>query len=90
MRLRWEIATADRSLTADEVERLTAAHRPLVRPRDGWVLLDDRLARRLRRTPRELTGVQALTAARTVQATDLSETDQRAGLSREQTALYQA
>ncbi|MFG3437402.1 DEAD/DEAH box helicase [Nonomuraea sp. NPDC047897] len=62
----WQLALGGERLTAAEMDRLAEAHRPVVRLRDQWVLVDPELARRARRrdlTP--LTGLQALGAALT-------------------------
>jgi superfamily II DNA or RNA helicase len=49
---RWRVALGDRELTAEELERLVQAHRPIVRLRDQWVVVDRDLVRRLRRAAR--------------------------------------
>ncbi|BBA98436.1 putative helicase [Actinacidiphila reveromycinica] len=45
---RWRIALGGEELTGAEIERLVRAHRPVVRLRGRWVLLDPDLVRRLR------------------------------------------
>ncbi|WP_438816905.1 SNF2-related protein [Umezawaea beigongshangensis] len=62
----WQLALGDAPLTGAEMDRLAEAHRPVVRLRDQWVLVDPSLARRARE--RELTPlspVDALAAALT-------------------------
>ena len=46
--LDWRISVGGRVLTADELDRLADAHRPVVRLRDGWVLVDAETLRRAR------------------------------------------
>ncbi|MFJ9377615.1 SNF2-related protein [Streptomyces sp. NPDC101455] len=69
---RWRVALGDRELTEEELERLVQAHRPIVRLRDQWVVVDPELVRRLRRAKRSetapassLTAIDALGAALT-------------------------
>ncbi|MET8134177.1 DEAD/DEAH box helicase [Streptomyces sp. NPDC005251] len=68
---RWRVALGDRELTEEELERLVQAHRPIVRLRDQWVVVDPELVRRLRRAaqprtaPASLTAIDALGAALT-------------------------
>ncbi|MEE1808903.1 DEAD/DEAH box helicase [Streptomyces sp. BE133] len=66
---RWRVALGDQELTEDELERLVQAHRPIVRLRDQWVVVDPELVRRLRRTARSrttsITAIDALGAALT-------------------------
>ncbi|WP_406016536.1 SNF2-related protein [Streptomyces sp. NBC_00984] len=66
---RWRVALGDQELTEDELERLVQAHRPIVRLRDQWVVVDPELVRRLRRAARSrtasLTAIDALGAALT-------------------------
>ncbi len=66
---RWRVALGDRELTEEELERLVQAHRPIVRLRDQWVVVDPELVRRLRRTRQSkaatLTAIDALGAALT-------------------------
>jgi superfamily II DNA or RNA helicase len=66
---RWRVALGDQELTEEELERLVQAHRPIVRLRDQWVVVDPELVRRLRRAARpgapSLTAIDALGAALT-------------------------
>jgi SNF2 family DNA or RNA helicase len=66
---RWRVALGDQELTEGELERLVQAHRPIVRLRDQWVVVDPELVRRLRRAARpgatSLTAIDALGAALT-------------------------
>ncbi|MEU1299304.1 DEAD/DEAH box helicase [Streptomyces shenzhenensis] len=66
---RWRVALGDRELTEDELERLVRAHRPIVRLRDQWVVVDPELVRRLRRATQSrttsLAPIDALSAALT-------------------------
>ncbi|MGA5703740.1 DEAD/DEAH box helicase [Peterkaempfera bronchialis] len=63
---RWRLAVGDRELTEEELDRLAEAHRPVVRLRDQWVLVDPELVRRAReRQRRPLTTLDALGAALT-------------------------
>ncbi|WP_075737967.1 DEAD/DEAH box helicase, partial [Streptomyces acidiscabies] len=66
---RWRVALGDRELTEEELERLVQAHRPIVRLRDQWVVVDPELVRRLRRAAQSatapLTPIDALGAALT-------------------------
>ncbi|MET7298166.1 DEAD/DEAH box helicase [Embleya sp. NPDC005575] len=66
---RWQIALGDRELTEEELERLVRAHRPIVRLRDQWVVVDPELVRRLRRAAQSgtpsLTAIDALGAVLT-------------------------
>jgi superfamily II DNA or RNA helicase len=66
---RWRVALGDRELTEEELERLVQAHRPIVRLRDQWVVVDPELVRRLRRAAQSgtpsLTAIDALGAALT-------------------------
>ncbi|MEU0739896.1 DEAD/DEAH box helicase [Streptomyces sp. NPDC006134] len=62
----WRFALGDRRLTREELDRLAESHRPLVRLRDRWVLVDPEEARRARaRQDRKVTAVDALAAALT-------------------------
>ncbi|CAG7643837.1 DEAD/DEAH box helicase [Actinacidiphila bryophytorum] len=61
----WRVALGDDDLTPAELEELVAAHRPVVRLRDRWVVVDAELVRRLRRRRPPLTPVDALAAALT-------------------------
>ncbi len=66
---RWRVALGDQELTEEELEQLVRAHRPIVRLRDQWVVVDPELVRRLRRAARSgassLTAIDALGAALT-------------------------
>ncbi|WP_406729736.1 DEAD/DEAH box helicase [Streptomyces sp. GD-15H] len=66
---RWRVALGDQELTEEELERLVQAHRPIVRLRDQWVVVDPELVRRLRRAAQSrttsLTPIDALGAALT-------------------------
>ncbi|MCX5300012.1 DEAD/DEAH box helicase [Streptomyces sp. NBC_00193] len=65
----WRYALSGQGdLTADELDRLAEAKRPLVRLRDQWVLIDPAAARRARalaRENREVTAADALAAVLT-------------------------
>lgn len=62
----WQLALGGQRLTAEEMDRLAEAHRPVVRLRDQWVLIDPDLARKARqRELKPLTGIEALAAALT-------------------------
>ncbi|WP_327308128.1 SNF2-related protein [Streptomyces sp. NBC_01298] len=65
----WRYGLGGRGdLTADELDRLAEAKRPLVRLRDQWVLIDPAAARRTRalaRQLREVTAADALAAVLT-------------------------
>ncbi|MEV4090315.1 SNF2 helicase-associated domain-containing protein, partial [Nonomuraea fuscirosea] len=62
----WQLALGGERLSAAEMDRLAEAHRPVVRLRDQWVLIDPELARRARqRDLKPLTGIEALGAALT-------------------------
>ncbi|MEU0663824.1 SNF2-related protein [Streptomyces lavendulocolor] len=66
---RWRVALGDQELTEEELEHLVQAHRPIVRLRDQWVVVDPELVRRLRRAAQSqtpsLTAIEALGAALT-------------------------
>ncbi|MFG3015113.1 DEAD/DEAH box helicase [Streptomyces cinerochromogenes] len=63
---RWRFDLNGRELSRDELDRLAEAKRPLVRLRDGWVLVDPREAERARsERDRTLAPVEALAAALT-------------------------
>ncbi|EST37904.1 hypothetical protein N566_10460, partial [Streptomycetaceae bacterium MP113-05] len=49
MEFRWQLALGDDPLTEEEMDTLAEAHRPVVRLRDEWVLVDPELVRRARR-----------------------------------------
>ncbi len=62
----WQLALGGERLTAAEMDRLAEAHRPVVRLRDQWVLVDPETVRKARqRDLKPLTGLQALGAALT-------------------------
>ncbi|MDQ2588008.1 DEAD/DEAH box helicase [Saccharothrix yanglingensis] len=62
----WQLALGDDPLTPEELDRLAEAHRPVVRLRDRWTLVDPELARRAReRVLAPVTAVAALGAALT-------------------------
>ncbi|MFC1439710.1 DEAD/DEAH box helicase [Streptacidiphilus sp. N1-10] len=69
MDFRWRVALGGRQLTEEELERLVATHRPIVRLRDQWVVVDPELVRRLRRARQagapKLNAIDALGAALT-------------------------
>ncbi|WP_258861865.1 DEAD/DEAH box helicase [Marinitenerispora sediminis] len=66
LRLDWRMALDGTPLTDAEVDRLAAAHRPVVHLRGRWTLVPPDLAGRARdRRPRSLTGLAALDAALT-------------------------
>ncbi|MEV0590340.1 DEAD/DEAH box helicase [Nonomuraea cavernae] len=72
----WQLALGGEPLTAAEMDRLAEAHRPVVRLRDQWVLIDPDLARKARqRDLKPLTALDALAAALTgtVQPAELAE-----------------
>lgn len=62
----WQLALGGERLTAAEMDQLAETHRPVVRLRDQWVLIDPDLARKARqRDLKPLTGIEALGAALT-------------------------
>lgn len=62
----WQVALGDDPLTDEEMDRLAEAHRPVVRLRDQWLLVDPEIARRAReRSIKPLTAIDALGAALT-------------------------
>jgi superfamily II DNA or RNA helicase len=66
LRFDWQLALGGTPLTAAEMDALAEAHRPVVRLRDQWVLVDPELARRARdRALKPLTAMDALGAALT-------------------------
>ncbi|GGO62833.1 helicase SNF2 [Nonomuraea cavernae] len=72
----WQLALGGEPLTAAEMDRLAEAHRPVVRLRDQWVLIDPDLARKARqRDLKPLTALDALGAALTgtVQLAELGD-----------------
>ncbi|MFE9451701.1 SNF2-related protein [Streptomyces sp. NPDC006739] len=66
LEFRWQLALGGQSLTEEEMDRLIEAHRPVVRLRDQWVVVDQALVRKVRKQRgRELTAIDALGAALT-------------------------
>nr|WP_246019382.1 DEAD/DEAH box helicase [Saccharothrix australiensis] len=62
----WQLALGGDPLTPEELDRLAEAHRPVVRLRDRWVLVDPELARKAReRDLKPVTAIDALGAALT-------------------------
>ncbi|WP_246843461.1 DEAD/DEAH box helicase [Allokutzneria sp. NRRL B-24872] len=62
----WRLALGDAALTPEEMDQLAEAHRPVVRLRDQWVLVDPALAAKARnRKIKSLSPVAALGAALT-------------------------
>ncbi|WP_037312219.1 DEAD/DEAH box helicase [Amycolatopsis orientalis] len=60
----WQLALGGAALTAAEMDALAEAHRPVVRLRDQWVLVDPALAAKARdRALKPLTPIDALGAA---------------------------
>jgi len=60
----WQLALGGAPLTAAEMDALAEAHRPVVRLRDQWVLIDPALAAKARdRALKPLTPIDALGAA---------------------------
>jgi superfamily II DNA or RNA helicase len=60
LRFDWQVAVGDDPLTPDELEQLAQAHRPIVRLREQWQLVDADLARRVQQ--RELEPLNPLAA----------------------------
>ncbi|MEQ4300370.1 DEAD/DEAH box helicase [Plantactinospora sp. B6F1] len=66
LRVDWQLALGGRPLTAAELDLLAEAHRPVVRLRDQWVLVDPKLAARARKPALPPVGaIEALGAALT-------------------------
>ncbi|GHB12467.1 helicase [Streptomyces thermoviolaceus subsp. thermoviolaceus] len=66
LQFRWQLALGDDPLTEAEMDALAEAHRPVVRLRDRWVLVDPALVRKARaRHLGLLDPVQALSVALT-------------------------
>ncbi len=62
----WQLALGDDPLSEAEMDQLAEAHRPVVRLRDQWLLVDPELARRAReRSIKPLTAIDALGAVLT-------------------------
>ncbi|MDX3646051.1 DEAD/DEAH box helicase [Streptomyces sp. MB09-02B] len=69
LRFRWQLALGGDPLTESEMDSLAEAHRPIVRLRDQWVLVDPALVRKARKRELGLLDpVDALSAALTGQA----------------------
>ncbi|MGW0709474.1 DEAD/DEAH box helicase [Streptomyces sp. NPDC002643] len=66
LRFRWQLALGGDPLTESEMDTLAEAHRPVVRLRDRWVLVDPALVRKARKRELGLLDpVDALSAALT-------------------------
>ncbi|WP_253770173.1 DEAD/DEAH box helicase [Goodfellowiella coeruleoviolacea] len=66
LRFNWQVALGDDVLTEAELDQLAEAHRPAVRLRDQWVLVDPELVRRAReRELKPLAAIDALGAVLT-------------------------
>ncbi|MFJ3308301.1 DEAD/DEAH box helicase [Streptomyces sp. NPDC086549] len=66
LEFRWQLALGGQPLTEEEMDRLVEAHRPVVRLRDQWVVIDQALVRKVRKQhAHELTAIDALGAALT-------------------------
>ncbi|MGW1996294.1 SNF2-related protein [Embleya sp. NPDC001921] len=62
----WQLALGEHPLTLAEMDALAESHRPVVRLRDQWVLVDPALAAKARnRSIKPLTPIEALNAALT-------------------------
>ena len=62
----WQLATGGEVLTEAELDRIAEAHRPVVRLRDRWTLVEPDLVRKAReRNLKPLTAIDALGAALT-------------------------
>ncbi|GAA0946078.1 DEAD/DEAH box helicase [Pseudonocardia zijingensis] len=71
LHLDWELALRGEALTAGEMAELATAHRPVVRLRDEWVLVDPATRERARtRTLGPVSAITALGAALTGQVED--------------------
>ncbi|WSZ85328.1 DEAD/DEAH box helicase [Streptomyces sp. NBC_00859] len=68
----WQLAVGDEGLTESEMDILAEAHRPIVRLRDQWVVIDPALVRKARK--REL-GLLAPVDALSVALTGSAEVD---------------
>ncbi|MCC9705537.1 DEAD/DEAH box helicase [Streptomyces sp. MNU76] len=69
LRFRWQLAIGGDPLTETEMDTLAEAHRPIVRLRDQWVLVDPALVRKARKRELGLLDpVDALSVALTGQA----------------------
>ncbi len=66
LRFDWQFALGGTPLDQEELDRLAEAHRPIVRLRDQWVIVDPEVARKARAgRDRELPAIDALSAALT-------------------------
>ena len=66
LRFDWQLALGGTPLAQEELDRLAEAHRPIVRLRDQWVIVDPEIARKARAgRDRELPAIDALSAALT-------------------------
>ncbi|MEJ8632492.1 DEAD/DEAH box helicase [Streptomyces sp. MS2.AVA.5] len=66
LEFRWQLALGGEPLTEEEMDRLVEAHRPVVRLRDQWVVVDQALVGKVRKQGgRELSAIDALGAALT-------------------------
>ncbi|WP_081900754.1 DEAD/DEAH box helicase [Allokutzneria albata] len=66
LKLNWRLALGDTPLTSEEMDQLAESHRPVVRLRDRWVLVDPALAAKARdRALKSLKAMDALGAALT-------------------------
>jgi superfamily II DNA or RNA helicase len=63
LEFRWEVTLGGEVLTAEEVDALAEAKRPLVRVRGQWLTVDPALLERLRRRPDRVRAGEALAAA---------------------------
>ena len=69
LRFDWQLALGGEPLTEEEMDRLAEAHRPIVRLRDQWVLVDAEISPQAReRAARPLAPIDALAAALTGEA----------------------
>ena len=59
---RWQLSLDGTPLTAEEMDAVAEAKRPVVRLRDRWVVLDPDLLRQLRSRPPRITTAEALAA----------------------------
>ncbi|MCP3802968.1 DEAD/DEAH box helicase [Allokutzneria sp. A3M-2-11 16] len=66
LKFNWRLALGGTPLTSEEMDRLAESHRPVVRLRDQWVLVDPALAAKARdRALKSLKPMDALSAALT-------------------------
>ncbi|WP_328373413.1 DEAD/DEAH box helicase (plasmid) [Streptomyces sp. NBC_00445] len=66
--LRWRAALGGQDLTDAELDQLAEARRPVVRLRDKWVLVDEKVIAKIRRRDVRLSGADALRVALAGQA----------------------